>query len=160
MEERNTKYRAWSVTINNPTENDHLTLSEMKNKNFEIVGQMEVGETGTVHWQGAVRSKTQKSFLRMKKWLPRAHLEPCRNWQALKNYCKKFETRLEAEKPVKRNIAEEISAIMRLDLIERLYKENMERCGPPMYQHAGATPQRFGKKLKHRKDGIFKKHAT
>jgi len=85
----------WSITINNPTEEDRRLLTERPGWIKEITHQDEVGEEGTLHIQGAVKAKYTVKFSAVKKWLPRAHIEVARNAQALFNYCKKSETAVE-----------------------------------------------------------------
>lgn len=92
MEKGNTKFRAWSITINNPNKSDQYHLKILAEAGFQIFGQMEKGKNGTPHWQGAVRHASQKTFSTMKKLLPRAHIEPCKNWKQLKKYVTKPDT--------------------------------------------------------------------
>lgn len=91
-----TKARNWSITINNPTEEDYSQIEQMKSSKTwfrEWVGQVEKGESGTVHIQAYLKTDNV-SFSQVKKCLPRAHIEPARNALALKQYAQKEETRL------------------------------------------------------------------
>lgn len=83
----------WSITINNPTDEDRKLLEKQNLPSFvkSIHSQDEVGDEGTPHIQGAVNT-TQVRFSEVKKWLPRAHIEPARNKDALLKYVKKTET--------------------------------------------------------------------
>lgn len=55
-------------------------------------------ETGRKHRQGYLRTKNQVRFSALKKEFPGIHIEVAKNWEALKNYCKKEETREEGQK--------------------------------------------------------------
>jgi len=74
------QYTYWSVTINNPDENDYLIVRNPNSKYIrEMVWTPEVGgEEGTPHIQGWVRLQRNQSQAFMKKLYPRAHLKPCR----------------------------------------------------------------------------------
>lgn len=96
---RNTssKHRTYSITINNPTESEQNILDFMLKQSFTKDGdyQFERGKEGTVHIQGWISFKNPFPFLKLKEYLPRAHIEVARNSNALRNYCKKEATRLE-----------------------------------------------------------------
>jgi len=85
----------WSITINNPTDDDHLQWANMTSFPWvkEVTGQLEKGEEGTVHIQGMVRT-TSVRFAALKKALPRAHIEVARNQAALTKYVSKVDTRI------------------------------------------------------------------
>lgn len=60
----------------------------------EIGWQDEVApDTGRRHRQGYLRTARQVRFSQLKEVLPGVHLEKAKNWEALKNYCHKLETR-------------------------------------------------------------------
>ena len=80
----------WSLTINNPTEQD---LKVSLPAGWSMTGQMERGEEGTEHYQGMLKT-TQVRFTAVKKLFPRAHIEVARNRAALAKYVHKDETRL------------------------------------------------------------------
>lgn len=88
---RNTRSRAWCLTINNY--NDQL-YEDMK-KDFPIDTQTqvvlgrEVGANGTPHLQCCIKYQNPRSFGDMKKKYPTAHIEKCNNWAASVTYCKK-----------------------------------------------------------------------
>lgn len=72
------QYTYWSVTINNPDDNDYLII---KNPNEKYIRSMvwtpEEGEEGTKHIQGWVRFQRNQSMAFVKKLYPRAHIKPC-----------------------------------------------------------------------------------
>lgn len=85
----------WSITINNPTADDiriwqtATTFPWVK----EVVGQIEMGENDTPHIQGLLKTE-QVRFSKVKKLLPRAHIEIARNATALAQYVVKEDTRV------------------------------------------------------------------
>lgn len=81
----------WSITINNPTQEDRDALKAYPSFVKKVMYQDEIGEEGTLHIQGAVQT-AQVRFAAIKKWLPRAHIEVARNKQALLNYVQKEDT--------------------------------------------------------------------
>lgn len=85
----------WSITINNPTDEDRKALGEFPAFVKEVVGQDEIGVEGTLHFQGLVKCKYTVKFTAIKKWLNRAHIEKAKNVKALMNYVKKSETAVE-----------------------------------------------------------------
>lgn len=80
----------WSITINNPTEQD---LNVSLPAGWSMTGQMEKGAEGTEHYQGMLKT-SQVRFTAVKKVFPRAHIEVARNRKALEKYVHKEETRL------------------------------------------------------------------
>jgi len=48
--------------------------------------------TNTLHRQGYLRTKRQVRFSQLKKILPKVHIEPAKNWDALRKYCEKEDT--------------------------------------------------------------------
>lgn len=83
----------WSITINNPTDDDRQALLEPPENVRELIYQDEVGTTGTLHIQGCANTE-QTRLASIKAWLPRAHLEVAykKSGAALKNYCTKSES--------------------------------------------------------------------
>lgn len=72
------QYTYWSVTINNPDDNDYLIIRNPNSKYIrEMVWTPEVGEEGTKHIQGWVRFQRNQGMGFVKKLYPRAHLKPC-----------------------------------------------------------------------------------
>lgn len=84
----------WSLTINNPTEEDRHDIA-MLPMGWTIRGQEEKGEQGTLHLQLMLKTP-QVRFSAVKKQFPRAHIEKARNEQALSQYVVKSDTRVSA----------------------------------------------------------------
>ena len=80
----------WSITINNPTEEE--TGVQMPT-GWKLSGQYEQGENGTTHFQGMLKTP-QVRFSAVKSIFPRAHIEVARNVKALEKYVHKEETRV------------------------------------------------------------------
>lgn len=69
------RHRAYCFTINNPTEADHFAVTLlMKKAKYGIAGE-EIGENGTPHIQGYVHLENPMSFVCLKKFLSRGHIE-------------------------------------------------------------------------------------
>lgn len=85
----------WSVTINNPTDDDITQWECLKDYDWvkEVSGQLEKGENQTPHIQGMVKTLSVR-FSQIKKALPRAHIEAARSQAALAKYVVKEETRV------------------------------------------------------------------
>ena len=81
----------WSITINNPEEEDYkLALPP----GWRLEGQLEKGEnTETIHFQGMLKTP-QVRFSAVKRHFPRAHIEIARDKQALEAYVHKDDTRV------------------------------------------------------------------
>lgn len=79
--------RNYCFTINNYTEGDLLQCKTLECR-YLVVGE-EVGESGTPHLQGTVCFVNTRTFSAVKKDLPKAHIEVCRNVQSSITYCKK-----------------------------------------------------------------------
>lgn len=92
----------WSITINNPTDDDNRQWACLKDYPWvkEVQGQLEKGKDGTLHIQGMIKTQSVR-FAQVKKALPRAHIEPAKNVNALRQYVNKTETRVAAIAPVK-----------------------------------------------------------
>ena len=56
-------------------------------------------KTNRKHYQGYLRLSQQQRFAWLRKLLPGVHIEVCKNWDALKLYCQKEETRIEGTVP-------------------------------------------------------------
>lgn len=95
-------HRAWSVTINNPTDADMESWKNAKALHWvkDVIGQLEKGENGTVHIQGLLKTEKVR-FAQVKRAFPRAHIEPARNQNALETYVQKPETRVASIKTTK-----------------------------------------------------------
>jgi len=69
------RHRAYCFTINNFTRTDEFACQQLvKLSKYIIVGR-EVGDLGTPHLQGYVHFMNPCSFDKIKKYLPRAHIE-------------------------------------------------------------------------------------
>ena len=86
------KIRNALVTWNNPPTKDWDDLVAMLNPAY-MVGQLERGEAGTLHWQFAVSGRTLGPLPQSRKDLPLAHFEEVRSWAAAVTYCQKADTR-------------------------------------------------------------------
>lgn len=67
----------WCFTINNPSteDNNQLDFETWNNTVQKAVYNLEMGENGTLHYQGYIELKHHKTLAWMKRKLPRAHLE-------------------------------------------------------------------------------------
>jgi len=90
------KASCWSITINNPTDDDHAQWESLKSLPWVkmVNGQLEQGENDTPHIQGAVTTEYGRFFEKLKQALPRAHIEIAKNKNALMQYVQKTETRI------------------------------------------------------------------
>lgn len=86
---RNTKSRAWCLTFNNYTDQNIAEIKHVLEDCVDYVIGKEVGTNGTPHLQGVFKWTNPRSFAAVKKLIPRAHVEPCKNWNASVTYCKK-----------------------------------------------------------------------
>ena len=80
----------WSITINNPTEDD----TKCDQPGWSLQGQYEQGAEGTRHFQGILKTGKQVRFSAVKRVFPRAHIEVARNKKALEAYVHKEDTRV------------------------------------------------------------------
>lgn len=86
------RHTHWSITINNPTEEDEVNITRAKEKGWVVEGQLEKGKDGTLHYQLYVKSRQR--FNTIKSQFPRAHIEVARKPEALIKYVNKEETRV------------------------------------------------------------------
>lgn len=118
----------WSITINNPTEED---LRPDLPARWKLEGQLEKGAEGTEHFQGMLTTP-QVRFAAVKKVLPRAHIEVARNRAALAKYVKKEETRngeytvVNSAIPSLFEYQTQVASKFNLDLLLKLYKERSD----------------------------------
>lgn len=91
-----TKSSCWSITINNPTDDDWSQWNSLTSLPFvkQASGQLERGDNDTPHIQGCVVTQYGRFFEKLKQALPRAHIEPAKNKNALVNYVRKEDTRI------------------------------------------------------------------
>lgn len=96
-EQTNSRGRVWSITINNPSQDDDdaMMAARLQPWVVSLEGQKEKGENGTEHYQLMLKTQTVR-FSQVKKAFPRAHIELARNEKALANYVHKDETRVAA----------------------------------------------------------------
>lgn len=83
--------KRWCFTVNNFSDEDVDRVLDLcpPVAKYLIVGQ-EKGESGTPHLQGFVVFETAWRFNRVKRFLPRAHIEPARgSSREAADYCKK-----------------------------------------------------------------------
>lgn len=84
----------WSLTINNPTPDDHEQIATANQRSgWKVKGQLEVGKDGTPHLQLMLQTP-QVRFSAVKKQFPRAHIEVARSPAALEKYVEKEDTRV------------------------------------------------------------------
>lgn len=83
----------WSITINNPSDQDEECINLARQKGWHVQGQKERGENGTEHYQLMLKTP-QVRFSAIKKAFPRAHIEVAKNPVALAKYVQKEETRV------------------------------------------------------------------
>ena len=90
----NQRYRAWCMTINNPTTEEVEFLENIECR-YLIVGD-EVGEEGTPHLQIYIYFVNGRTFNRMKRDFPRAHIEVARGSpEENREYCSKENVMIE-----------------------------------------------------------------
>lgn len=87
------KATCWSVTINNPTDQDEDNINEARLRGWSVEGQKERGVEGTEHYQLMLKTPQVRGSA-VKKMFPRAHIEIAVNPTALKKYVHKEETRI------------------------------------------------------------------
>lgn len=83
----------WSLTINNPTQEDLEQIALARQKGWQVLGQAERGENGTLHYQIALKTP-QVRFSAVKKQFPRGHIEVAKSVPALLRYVEKEATRV------------------------------------------------------------------
>jgi len=80
------QYTYWSMTINNPDENDYVLIRNPNDKYIrQLVWTPEEGEEGTPHIQAWVRLQRNQTFSFMKKLFPRAHIKACTKDEHVEN---------------------------------------------------------------------------
>ncbi len=86
--------RNWFFTLNNYTPEDIVDIPKWFEAQKTLwVFQEEIGDNGTPHLQGCVMFNNAKKLTEMKRGIPRAHWEVCRNKKAAVAYCTKVATR-------------------------------------------------------------------
>lgn len=82
--------RNWAFTLNNFMQSE---INNIQRIDCRYLFQEETGENGTPHLQGTLMFREAKTMSSVKKLLPRAHLEPCRDVKASCIYSCKEESR-------------------------------------------------------------------
>jgi hypothetical protein len=88
----------WQIVINNPTDEDRALCGNAPGFVKEFLFQDEVGDNGTLHVNGALKTKYSTQFKAIKKWLPRAHISKATSAEHASNilkYAHKTETSVE-----------------------------------------------------------------
>lgn len=110
------KYLSYVYTLNNYTE-EELAAYKAIPAVYHVFGE-EVGELGTPHLQGFIKFKNQRSFNAVRKLLPRAHVEVCRDVGSAIRYCRKdgrvWESGVEPQKNGGDKLSERIEKNKRL----------------------------------------------
>ncbi len=142
---RQSRYRYWCFTINNPTPKDSAFLSDIAGQpSFGYcIYQLEKGVEGNEHFQGYLEFKKQLSLTTVKRLLGgRAHLEVRQGTQTqARDYCMKVDTRLDADAvPIEFGtlfISNQGSrtdiATMCLSIVENPYALEIAKMYPHMY---------------------------
>lgn len=102
MDVRGHRDTCWSVTCNLKSisrDTVDSCIAAAESLGWGVVGQLEMGEEGTPHYQLMVKTP-QVRFAAVKKVFPTAHIEGARNRSALANYVTKEDTRIESLKPI------------------------------------------------------------
>nr|UOF76700.1 rep protein [Cressdnaviricota sp.]UOF77176.1 rep protein [Cressdnaviricota sp.] len=82
--------RVWCFTLNNPTEEEINTISNLESEVPMLVVGHEIGENGTPHLQGTIGLNAPWRFDRITAALGgRAHVERCKNIKKSMEYCRK-----------------------------------------------------------------------
>lgn len=107
-----TRSRSWIMTINNPTNADKASLCGLEVE-YMIVGREHFNDPDlTPHFQCYIRWKNAKTFSRMKKLFPRAHLKVARGTDKdNKKYCSKEEVLMEKGEPSEQGSRNDLKGI-------------------------------------------------
>lgn len=87
--------RSWIITWNNPPDTPLTQLTQDFGGLEQWAGQLERGESGTVHYQFCMRYKNARTFKSIKEMLPACHIEACIDWKKSVEYCTKEDTRID-----------------------------------------------------------------
>ncbi len=114
----------WSITSYDEIDQERLRDEEhWPDFVVQVLGQMETcPTTGRLHFQGALNTK-QRKFGQIKAWLETAHIEVCRQKDALVKYVKKEETSVEGTYYEKTNPRPYYSLEMTMELMGKTYRE-------------------------------------
>lgn len=84
------KHRDWVMTVNNYTEQDLASFKILTTKAQYSICGLEVGKQGTPHMQCYLYFKCPRSFMPLKKAMPRAYIAPAKgNAKQNRTYCSK-----------------------------------------------------------------------
>lgn len=101
MQSRPHQSRCFIVTFNNPEDHGETCLQSYLEDLFVsldakyITGQLELGSSGTLHYQFAVHLHQKLRFDTLQRRLPHTHIEIVRFDNGIDSYCNKEETRIE-----------------------------------------------------------------
>ncbi len=100
MAKQDTMVKCWTLTINNPTDEDQINPDLC----VYMIQANEIGEDGTKHWQMFLHLKVKIRFSTMKKICPRGHIEKAQgsDWRN-RVYCSKGEQPKEEWERMKEN---------------------------------------------------------
>lgn len=122
--------RAWCFTLNTPTDDEIESLTRIATGDDDyIIYQRERGANGTVHIQGYIHFANARTFGRIKRMIPRAHIEVARGSPTKnKDYCSKTDTRIIGEHAllVERGTLPKPGARMDIDAILTAVKEGVK----------------------------------
>ena len=109
-------YKNWLITHNNPKVDPREYLEKWSEHAVYVNGQLEKGESGTVHIQAFVSLKKYARLSAMKKKDSSAHFEPVKQDNGASKYCLKEDTRVDGpwefgKRPVNRASKEDWDAI-------------------------------------------------
>lgn len=94
--DKSKKYRNYFFTWNNPDISGFQLAQQFDSyEGTKYVFQLEVGDSGTKHFQGIVSWKNARTWSGMKKEFPKWHFEVCKDIKCASTYCSKRKGRLE-----------------------------------------------------------------
>ena len=136
----NKQVHNWFFTINNPVETDDPKQWPSQ----YLVYQLEVGESGTPHYQGVVHFAESQRFAALKKMNSRAHWEPVRSLRHAIVYCTKEEGRLDG--PWRQGICPKQG--LRTDLARCMEDVRAKRTLHQLYDDHPSVMTRYGRGIK------------
>lgn len=84
----------YSLTWNNPTDDDIKCIEYNLNHHDKIIGQLEIGKTGVTHIQFTIGYNNPTEFNTVQTLYSKCHVEPTKWIRAQLKYCSKLKTRL------------------------------------------------------------------
>lgn len=88
---KESRSRNWCFTLNNYSREEIDAITKFSKCKYLF--QEETGESGTPHLQGTLQFKDAKTLSKLKKLLPRGHLEVCKDLKGALIYCCKEDSR-------------------------------------------------------------------